>query len=67
MRVDHLDLVPPPAQAELLHHQRVQEPDQVSARADPPARLREGFLEGARPAQVVPALEDEDRRPARAR
>ena len=42
MGIDDLHPVSPPAQVQFLHHRGVQEPDQVRARADPPARFGKG-------------------------
>ena len=60
MGIGHLHLVTVAAEGQLLHHERVQEPDQVGARADQPGRVGERLLEGARPAELFPSLQDED-------
>ena len=55
VRVDDHDLVSPAAQPELFHHQRVQQTDQVGARADAPPGLGKRLLERARPTNLFVA------------
>jgi hypothetical protein len=48
-----------PVQPELLHHQRVQQADEVGAWGNDEALVGEGPLERRRPADLVPALQDQ--------
>ena len=62
--VDDLDPVPVPAQAELVDHQRVEQPDQIGARAHHEPVVLERALERARTPETCPALEHEHGEPA---
>jgi hypothetical protein len=55
--VDHRHLVSAPAQVELVHDQRVEQPHQIGARADAPGRLREWLLNGACATELIPTFE----------
>ena len=66
-RVDGEGAVAAAGKIELVDHQRVEQPDEVRARAHHEALVGEGSLEGARATELVASLQDEHRRPARAR
>ena len=63
VRVREQDLVPVSAQVELTHHELVEHPDHVRARAHQVVGLRERLLQRARAAEVVSTLQHQHRLP----